>query len=81
MGQWSRAEIESAFADYQRKAADAGRSGDWTEWAGQFTEDATYIEHHYRQVRGAGGHLPSGSAPAWPTIRAGTCPNSPSSGT
>ncbi len=47
MGQWSRAEIEEAFADYQRTAADAGRTGNWRAWADQFTEDATYMEHHY----------------------------------
>ena len=29
MGQWSRAEIEREFGDYQRRAADAGQSGDW----------------------------------------------------
>jgi len=52
MGQWSRAEIENAFGDYQRKAADAGRSGDWTAWADQFTEDATYIEHHFGRFEG-----------------------------
>ena len=52
MGQWSRAEIERAFAEYQQKAADAGRSGDWTAWADQFTEDAIYIEHHFGTFHG-----------------------------
>ncbi len=52
MGQWTRAEIEAAFADYQRKAAEAGRSGDWRPWVDQFTEDATYMEHFYGAFRG-----------------------------
>ena len=52
MGQWSRAEIEAAFVEYQRKAADAGASGDWTEWSDQFTEDAVYLEHHYGEFHG-----------------------------
>jgi hypothetical protein len=51
-GRWSRAEIEEAFAVYQRKAADAGRSGDWREWTDQFTDDAVYIEHHYGRFEG-----------------------------
>jgi hypothetical protein len=52
MGQWSRAEIDRAFGEYQRKAAEAGASGDWRAWADQFTEDATYIEHHYGTFHG-----------------------------
>jgi SnoaL-like domain len=52
MGQWSKAELERAFAEYQRKAAEAGRSGDWKEWADQFTDDATYIEHHFGTFEG-----------------------------
>lgn len=47
MALWSRAEIEEAFVAYQRRAADAGRTGNWRAWADQFTEDATYMEHHY----------------------------------
>jgi hypothetical protein len=52
MGTWSRAELESAFEAYQRRAEEAGRSGNWKEWAGQFTEDATYIEHHFGTFNG-----------------------------
>ena len=47
MGKWSRDELEQAFALYQETALKAGASGDWRSWADLFTEDATYIEHHY----------------------------------
>ena len=52
MGQWSRAEIEDAFRRYQGAAADAAATGDWNGWADLFTEDATYIEHHYGTFEG-----------------------------
>ncbi len=52
MGQWSREEIERAFADYQATAAEAGASGNWRAWADLFTDDATYIEHHYGTFTG-----------------------------
>jgi len=47
MGRWSRQELEEAFAAYQAAALRAGTSGDWNGWADLFTEDATYLEHHY----------------------------------
>jgi hypothetical protein len=47
MGRWSREELEEAFQLYRETALKAGTSGDWRAWADQFTEDATYIEHHY----------------------------------
>jgi hypothetical protein len=52
MGRWSRDEIEDAFEAYQRAGLEAGRTGDWGPWADHFTEDATYIEHHYGTVGG-----------------------------
>ncbi len=52
MGRWSREELEAAFADYQERAAEAARSGDWGPWVEQFTEDATYIEHHFGTFSG-----------------------------
>ena len=52
MGQFTREEIEAAFTRFQERAAAAGQSGDWTEWADCFTEDAKYYEHHYGQFEG-----------------------------
>ena len=47
MGRFTRTEIEEAFRHYQEVALQAGTSGNWDPWADLFTEDATYIEHHY----------------------------------
>lgn len=52
MGTWTREELEDAFDRYQQVAAEAGRSGDWGPWADLFTEDATYVEHHYGRFEG-----------------------------
>jgi hypothetical protein len=52
MGQWSRDELESAFQHYVTTAADAVARGDWTQWSELFTEDATYVEHHYGVFEG-----------------------------
>ena len=45
---FSREEIEAALASWQEAAA----AGDWSAWAGHFTEDATYVEHHYGTFEG-----------------------------
>jgi hypothetical protein len=52
MGQFTRGELEEAFAAYRQAAATAGATGDWGAWADQFTEDATYVEHHYGRFQG-----------------------------
>jgi uncharacterized protein (TIGR02246 family) len=52
MGKWTREEIEQAFETYQKAARQAGTTGDWRSWADLFTEDATYVEHHYGRVSG-----------------------------
>jgi uncharacterized protein (TIGR02246 family) len=52
MGRFTRGELEEAFAAFQRAAATAGATGDWSAWADQFTEDATYVEHHYGRFEG-----------------------------
>ena len=52
MGKWSREELERAFENYQRLALEAGTSGKWDAWSEQFTEDATYIEHHFGEMHG-----------------------------
>ena len=45
MGQWSRAELEEAFHDYERPVVEIGKTWDWASYADQFTEDAEYVEH------------------------------------
>ena len=52
MGRWSREEIEDAFENYQRTALEAGKTGDWDQWADLFTEDATYVEHLFGNLGG-----------------------------
>ncbi len=52
MERWSREELEDAFQNFQETALEAGNSGDWRAWADLFTEDATYIEHHYGEFGG-----------------------------
>lgn len=52
MGRWTREELEEEFDKYQARALRAATSHDWREWADQFTEDATYIEHHYGTIGG-----------------------------
>jgi hypothetical protein len=49
---FSRTEIEDAFAAYQQRGAEAGKTQDWNPWADQFTEDARYKEHLYGVMEG-----------------------------
>jgi predicted SnoaL-like aldol condensation-catalyzing enzyme len=46
-----RAEVEAEFETYRARAALAVESGDWDQWADQFTDDANYREHHYGYYR------------------------------
>ena len=52
MGRWSREELEEEFENYQARALKAATTHDWREWADQFTEDATYVEHLYGTLGG-----------------------------
>ncbi|MGH3971666.1 MAG: nuclear transport factor 2 family protein [Mycobacterium sp.] len=52
MGQWSRAEIESAFKRHEEVVVGIGSSWDWSRFADEFTEDATYVEHTYGTLQG-----------------------------
>ncbi|MBA3303793.1 MAG: nuclear transport factor 2 family protein [Actinomycetota bacterium] len=47
-----RPEVERELAAYVERGARAKASGDWGPWAGQFTPDARYWEHHYGRFRG-----------------------------
>ena len=52
MGEWAREELQRAHDNFVAVAQEAGRSGDWAPWAELFTDDATYVEHHYGTFRG-----------------------------
>jgi uncharacterized protein (TIGR02246 family) len=52
MGQYTRDEIEGAFAHFQEVAAVSAAANDWRAWADLFTEDAEYVEHHYGRFHG-----------------------------
>jgi hypothetical protein len=52
MGEFTRDEMERAYAHYRAVAAEAAASGSWDPWADLFTEDAEYIEHLYGTFRG-----------------------------
>ncbi len=42
-----RAEIEAEFQKYRERGSIAVATGNWDQWADQFTDDAHYREHHY----------------------------------
>jgi hypothetical protein len=49
---FTRAEIERAFLHWTEVAAKCAAVQQWREWADLYTEDATYIEHHYGVMQG-----------------------------
>jgi len=49
---YPRAEIERAFLRFQEVSAKCAAVQQWREWSELFTEDATYIEHHYGVMHG-----------------------------
>jgi SnoaL-like domain len=51
-GQWSREEIDEAFERHKQVVVEIGSSWDWSRFADQFTEDATYVEHTYGTMHG-----------------------------
>jgi hypothetical protein len=52
MVQWSRDELESAFERQKQIVVEISKSWDWSRFADQFTEDATYAEHSYGTMHG-----------------------------
>jgi hypothetical protein len=52
MGRWSRDELEAAFKQHEQVVVEIGKSWDWSRFADEFTEDATYVEHSYGTFRG-----------------------------
>lgn len=48
----SRQEVLAEIARYRERSERAVATGDWDQWAGQFTDDARYLEHHYGRFHG-----------------------------
>ena len=48
----SREEVEREFFEYRRRGDVAVTTGDWDQWADQFTVDAQYFEHHFGRFSG-----------------------------
>ena len=46
-----REEVAREFLRYRERASLAVATGDWDQWADQFTDDAHYREHHYGYFR------------------------------
>ena len=51
---FAREEVEAEFQAYRARGELAVRTGDWDQWADQFTTDARYREHHYGTFNGQG---------------------------
>jgi predicted SnoaL-like aldol condensation-catalyzing enzyme len=49
---FSRDEVESEFLQYRKRGEIAVATGDWDQWADQFTPDAQYREHHFGYFNG-----------------------------
>jgi ketosteroid isomerase-like protein len=47
-----REEVERELKAYRERGNIAVATGDWNQWADQFTEDAQYLEHHYGKFEG-----------------------------
>jgi predicted SnoaL-like aldol condensation-catalyzing enzyme len=47
-----REEVEAEFAKYVERGQIAVATGNWSQWADQFTTDARYLEHHYGRFSG-----------------------------
>ena len=48
----AREEVEEEFHKYVRRGEIAVQTGNWDQWADQFTEDARYYEHHFGRFTG-----------------------------
>jgi len=49
---FSAAELNDAFAQFQKTVAEVAISKDWDRWADLFTVDADYVEHAYGTFSG-----------------------------
>jgi hypothetical protein len=49
---WSRDELQAAHDRYVEVANRCAAVGEWRDWAAQFTDDATYVEHLFGTFEG-----------------------------
>jgi ketosteroid isomerase-like protein len=49
---YPRDEVERELQAYRERGNKAVATGDWDQWADQFTDDAVYLEHHYGRFEG-----------------------------
>ena len=49
---YPRGEIEQTFVAFRDALGQAMRTGDWSDWARFYTEDAVYVEHAMGTFRG-----------------------------
>ncbi len=52
MTDWTRTDLEEAFATYTATVQGCVDTGDWAPFADLFVEDATYVEHAYGNFSG-----------------------------
>ena len=52
MGRFSLEELKQAFEAYDETRIRCSETGDWSQYADLFTEDADYYEHAYGDMRG-----------------------------
>jgi hypothetical protein len=52
MTHFSRDELASAFAQFERTVARAAQTRDWDPWLQQYTHDIEYVEHAAGTMRG-----------------------------
>jgi hypothetical protein len=52
MGRFTRQRLEEAFSAYDAVRIRCSQSGDWSQYADLFTQDAIYIEHAYGTLHG-----------------------------
>ena len=52
MPKFSKDELKEAFEAYDKVRIRCSETGDWSQYADLFVEDAHYIEHAYGDMRG-----------------------------
>jgi SnoaL-like domain len=77
MDTWSRQELQQAHDRYVAVANACAQAGEWSAWADLFTEDASYVEHHYGTFTGreAIGEWITATMAQWPNSQMRSFPH------